>query len=247
MCTLALAWQQFPETPVVAAANRDEALDRPSSPPELFGEHPRIVAPRDLTAGGTWIGLSEYGLFAAITNRWTDTELTGDRSRGQLVADALEYESAIAASRAVSDAVAEDEYDGFYLVLADDEDALVVSWDGRFTEAALEPGVHVIVNVGRAIDPTVPDHRRELGNQQASNASALREALAVDPAEGPTEWLDRAGELLGDHEYGVCVHGSSFGTRSSSLVALGTTSSYRFADGPPCRTPYGAVDLESHI
>ena len=50
MCTLVLAWQVFADYPVVVAANRDEALDRPSEPPTRIGEEPGVVAPRDADA-----------------------------------------------------------------------------------------------------------------------------------------------------------------------------------------------------
>ena len=59
--------------------------------------------------------------------------------------------------------------------------------------------------------------------------------------------LEAGKSLLGDHEFGVCVHGDGFGTRSSSLIALAAdgTATYRFADGPPCRTGYEAIDTRS--
>ena len=69
VCTLVFAWQVFPDAPVVAAANRDELLDRPSEPPSVIEEEPGVVAPRDAEAGGTWIGYNEHGVLVAITNR----------------------------------------------------------------------------------------------------------------------------------------------------------------------------------
>jgi uncharacterized protein with NRDE domain len=74
VCTLVFAWQVFTDAPVVAAANRDELLDRPSASPDVIDESPRVLAPRDEEAGGTWIGYNEHGVFVAITNRWTGSE-----------------------------------------------------------------------------------------------------------------------------------------------------------------------------
>jgi hypothetical protein len=48
--------------------------------------------------------------------------------------------------------------------------------------------------------------------------------------------------VVSDHQYGVCVHGDGFGTRSSSLIRLGDTQSYEYAGGPPCRTPFEPVE-----
>ena len=244
MCTLTLAWQAFDDVPVAVAANRDEALERPSTPPAVYAEEPLVVAPRDTEAGGTWIGYNEHGVFAGITNRWTDAELAGDRSRGLLVGDVLEAESATEAARLIDATTDEYEYDGFNLVVADAERAFCDTWDGQLERLEFDPGVHVVVNV--AVDDTVdiPPARPDLARAQADNARAVRDELAVAVDESVDEWLERAGDVLGDHEYGVCIHRDGFGTRSSSIITLGEPPSYRFADGPPCQTPYEDISLE---
>jgi len=244
VCTLVVAWQLFPDSPVVAAANRDEALGRPSEPPGLFREEPTVIAPRDRTAGGTWIGHNEAGVFVAVTNRWADRE--GGRSRGMLVADCLERVSATAAVDHVRQSTSEETYAGFNLVVADADRAALLEWDGELAVTAFEPGVHVVVNVGADGDFFEPKTRPEVGRQQAENATALRAALEPDAGETAADWLDRAGEALGDHEYGVCVHGDGFGTRSASLIQLADGEEmfdrYWFADGSPCRTEFERVD-----
>lgn len=247
MCTFILAWQVFADAPVVAAATRDEAHDRPSDPPGRYRDEPRIVAPRDSRAGGTWIGVNEFGVLVAVTNRWTDADLAGDRSRGRLVADALACESAAAARDLVADSVSAHEYDGFYLAVADAETATVCSWDGAYEETDLEPGVSVLVNVGLASDPDVPAAHESRGRDQAENAAAVGEALTPESGETAAAWLERARTVMADHDYGVCRHGDEFGTRSASLIALGSNPIYRYADGPPCETSLADVGLESHI
>ena len=259
MCTLVFAWQVFTDAPVVAAANRDEALDRPSVPPALIETDPAVVAPRDEEAGGTWIGYNEAGVFVAITNRWTGREGEGDRSRGLLVRDALRQPSAEDAARLVERELDERRYDGFNLVLADSSAALLVEWDGdRRRVRNFDPGVHVVVNVGADGEYTIPESRAEAGERQAENADAVAAALQVEPGETSTAWLDRAADVISDHEYGVCVHGDvserssdgssdasdgGFGTRSSSLVEIGEGGTrYRYADGPPCETAYRDVE-----
>ena len=245
MCTLVFAWQVF-DVPLVVAANRDELLDRPSEPPAVRDWEPDVLAPRDENAGGTWFGYNEYGVFVAVTNRWTDGSFGGERSRGLLVRDALRRETAEDAVRFVERSVREYEYDGFNLVVADENAALYVEWDGGLAVSNLQPGVHVVVNVGADGQYRIPKFRRAEGERQAWNADRLREALQPKPGERATEWDERAATALSDHEYGVCVHGDSFGTRSSSRLILGDEKRiYRYADGPPCRTPY--VRVESHI
>jgi uncharacterized protein with NRDE domain len=252
VCTLTIAWQAFADAPVVVAANRDEALDRPSEPPARHATDagPGFVAPRDAEAGGTWIGVNDVGVFAGITNRWVSVEGGGERSRGLLVRDALGAASAEEATRLVERAVREHRYDGFNLVLADANAATLVEWDGRMRVQPLSPGVHVVVNVG--VDGTFfePKRRPEAGPEQADNAARVREALRPEPGEAVAGWVDRAAAVLADHDYGVCVHGEgpngSFGTRSSSLVTVHRdgTVDYQFAPGAPCETAYEHVEAE---
>jgi uncharacterized protein with NRDE domain len=223
VCTLTIAWQVFADTPIVVAANRDELLDRPSRPPEVIAEEPRIVAPTDAEAGGTWIGYNEHGVFVAITNRCAE-----------------------AAARHVERSVADHEYEGFNLVVADAAAALYFEWDGSLRVENFEPGVHVVVNVGAGGSFVVPPHRPEAGETQATNARQVATALRPEPGERAGEWIDRAREVISDHDYGVCVHRDRFGTRSSSLITIGPEgATYRFADGPPCRTAYRSV--ETHL
>ena len=68
MCLIVFAWQVMPDMPLIAAANRDEFFDRPSAPAMQWDDHPEIYAGRDLQAGGTWLGISPSGRFAALTN-----------------------------------------------------------------------------------------------------------------------------------------------------------------------------------
>ncbi len=243
MCTFILAWQTFETAPMVVAANRDERLERPSELPKRREWQASVVAPTDAEAGGTWIGYNEHDVLIAITNRWTDRDGVGDRSRGLLVRDVLGSESASAAIRTVEHELDERDYDGFNLVAVDPKAALLVEYDGNRTISTFDPGVHVVVNVGADGRYRLPKQRKEAGKRQASNADSVRTALRPEPGEGHESWLDRAREVIADHEYGVCVHGDGFGTRSSSLIHLTDDSmGYEYADGPPCETSFEHVD-----
>lgn len=255
MCTLTLAWQVFADTPLVAAANRDERFDRPAEPPSVRegdstrAGDPTVVAPRDARAGGTWVGCNDAGVYATITNRWLGEDREGDRSRGQLVDDCLGHDSAVAAVRAVERELDERKYDGFHLVVADESGAFLVANGGRVDVTRLEPGIHVVVNVGGVVNGrgrfAIPERRQEAGERQAENARRLSDRLRPEPGESADDWLDRAGAALGDHDAGVCIHRDGFGTRSSSLVRVGAENGTRFefAEGPPCETAFEPVDL----
>src|SRR5439155_1765511 len=93
----------FPSWPLVVAANRDEYLARPAAPPTLLRETPpRAFGGRDLTAGGTWLGVSEVGLVAGMLNRRSTVPPDpACRSRGQLCLDLLRSATAAEAAARV--------------------------------------------------------------------------------------------------------------------------------------------------
>jgi uncharacterized protein with NRDE domain len=112
-----------------------------------------ILAPLDIEAGGTWLGLNGRGVFVGLTNLRPDGPESagpigrpGARSRGEVVMAALDARSATEAATMIEDLEAE-AYNPFQLFVADAEQAwLTVYRDGSRTRA-LEPGVHVIGNV----------------------------------------------------------------------------------------------------
>jgi len=68
MCLLLFAYQSHPDYRLILAANRDEFYDRPTRPAAFWDDAPDILAGQDLKAGGTWMGITKTGRFAAITN-----------------------------------------------------------------------------------------------------------------------------------------------------------------------------------
>jgi uncharacterized protein with NRDE domain len=96
MCLIGLALESHPRFSLVVAANRDESFDRPAraaawwQPPNARG---RVLSGRDVQAGGTWLGVNEFGALAALTNvrqspNPANTKM-GDPSRGELPVLAL--------------------------------------------------------------------------------------------------------------------------------------------------------------
>lgn len=99
-------------------------------------------------------------MVAAVTNRWTNAELAGDRSRGLLVRDALARQSAAEAAEFIADEVLDHEFAGFYLVIADTQSATLVQWDGELTTHQLDSGVHIVMNVGSTLGFDIPESGR---------------------------------------------------------------------------------------
>jgi uncharacterized protein with NRDE domain len=240
MCTLIALHRCIQDAPLVVAANRDEFLERPTEGPALFevpirdtagtagptGD-PRVVAPRDLRAGGTWLGVSAQGLFAAVTNRRCENPDPTRRSRGWLVLEALSEPTAQRAAERF-EALAEGVYNPFNFFVADAASAHLVSYAERPERIDLEPGAHVV------------------GNVHPDEPSPKLDRLRADVArlvEGGDVSLDALGEVCRVHVPGspiesTCVHAGPYGTRSSTLLRTGASPELRYAEGPPCRAPY---------
>lgn len=224
MCTLVVAREVFPNAPLVIAANRDEFLSRPSAGPTIWrdGGIP-FVAPRDLLAGGTWLGVNARSVFVAITNRREVPKRDDRRSRGELVTKALGFVNAKQAAEAIA-ALDGSAYNGFHLVIADKDTAHLVWGDGRRMHAqALDPGVHVVTEAG--FDGTSRRAQAALDyvhSLREPSPDALRPLLTMH-ADDPFDGMCNHADLLG------------YGTKSSTVMNLGEGGvSMWHCDTRPC-------------
>ncbi len=234
MCTFMALYRGHPDYWLAAAANRDERLDRPSAPPGVIRECPRVVGGLDLISGGTWLGLNEHGLFVVITNRHRAPSDPTKRSRGLLVLDALGLATPAAVARmAMADGPA---HNPFNLVALSREEGVVITCEGGAPwQRPLPPGA-LVLTAGDPNDTRIPNIAR-----------GLRVLDEVRHAPEP-ELVRRLAQACADHrqedpEYPpFCGHGPVFGTVSSTILLLsevGPGSRYLFAPGPPCGVPYG--------
>lgn len=223
--------------PLVVAANRDEDLRRPAEPPSVWDNGGvRILAPRDVQAGGTWLGVNAFGVFAALTNRYTPSPNPQARSRGQLVLDALREPSAANASEAASRHGAE-VHNPFHLVVADTTSAHLVWNDGRkISRHRLQPGMHIVTERSLGAAPSgrlelLPKLVRPLVGGALPQLNTWRRILAHrdnPPLEGVN----------------VLEPSRNYGTRSSTVVQLSDDPqrlAFFHAPGPPDEHPYAAM------
>lgn len=89
MCVIFLAYKVHADLPLIFLANRDEFYNRPTQKAEYWTDFPNILAGRDLVGGGTWLGVTKSGRFAAVTNYRDPSAPNGTKSRGNLTADFL--------------------------------------------------------------------------------------------------------------------------------------------------------------
>lgn len=229
MCLIVFAWQVIPGTPLLAAGNRDEFYERPTQPAHWWEDAPDIYAGRDLQAGGSWLGITREGRFAAVTNVRAPLDKRDDaRSRGELVADFLR-------SRASPQAFVEelavhaDRYNPFNLIVGD-RDSLICYSNARDAGPdngkPLPPGVYGLSN-GQLNTPwpKLVRARAEFSSLvcQGAPEDAYFEILA-DTTQASDDKLPQTGVSLEWERLlsAICIESPNYGTRVSSLVRLHT-------------------------
>ena len=243
MCTLALYFQIADNFPLTVAANRDEHYDRPAAPPRVLNTKPKVLAGTDLRAGGTWLGVNEHGVLAAILNRRSDESIDAPtRSRGLLCLDLLARESAADAREFLK--IQREAYQPFTVVFADSNDAwFAFNTTGPIKTAKLSPGLHVFSNA--AVHDEYSEKR-----QRAYALFAEAQPEEEELSGPPSLWMDAFEKILSDHTLGdgsgdprdaICVHGDVSGTVSSSIILFSKPArQFRtfYCAGAPCQNPF---------
>src|SRR5271169_313534 len=151
MCTVVILRRRDHRWPVLIGANRDEMIDRPwKAPARHWSDRPEVVAGLDILAGGSWLGINDWGVAAAVLNRTGSLgPAPGRRSRGELVLEALDHADAVAAAKALS-YLDPDSYRTFNLIVADERDGFWLRHDGgrRIEVRPLKEGLSMIAARG---------------------------------------------------------------------------------------------------
>jgi uncharacterized protein with NRDE domain len=250
VCTLVILRHPGHDWPLILGANRDEMIARPwQAPARHWPDRPEVVAGRDALAGGSWLGINDFGVAAAVLNRHgTLGPAPGLRSRGELVLEALDHADANAAAAALA-ALEPRAYRTFNLIVADNRDAFWLrhadpSGTLRLTAAPIAPGLSLIA-AGDLDDDETPRLKRY--------RPLFAAAKPPDPERG--DWADWERLLLdqGDGAQGRTesvmrfVTERGFGTVSSALIALPAIArgdlkpKFRFAAHHPESVPWHDV------
>ena len=148
MCLIGLALDAHPRFALVIAANRDEHFERPAAGLDWWQpgpDAPWLLAGRDLSAGGTWMGLSSQGRLAMLTNVRDPARHRADApSRGALVPAWLD---SAAPAESLWPALASRQCNPYNLIGADLRQGHWWWADDRAPRPqALAPGVHGLSN-----------------------------------------------------------------------------------------------------
>lgn len=232
MCLIAFAWDPSGPQRLLVVANRDEFYTRPTAPADWWTDAPDLWAGRDLVAGGTWMGITRNGRFAALTNyREANTYKANVLSRGHLVADFL---TGTASPGAYLDTVSRSaaQFNGFNLItgtLTGDHPAL---WyfghrPGGYPTVApvsLEAGVYGLSNA--VLDTPWPKVVKTIGSLATLKATEAKVpafmALLSDPDEAddldlpstgvPIEWERTLSATF--------IVSPTYGTRAQTVVQV---------------------------
>ena len=178
MCLLVVAWRTHPRYRLVVAANRDEFHDRPAAPLGWWTDDPRVLAGRDLRAGGAWLGVTRSGRFGIVTNfRDLERAPTPDApSRGRLVPAFLAGDATPDAYVAATGAEA-DRYSGFNLLVGTRDSLVYLSNRAAARRRALAPGIYGLSN--HSLDSPWPKLLRTRERFAAALADGEPDAAAL--------------------------------------------------------------------
>ena len=227
MCLIALAYQAHRQYPLIVAANRDEFKERPAERAHFWADAPDVLAGRDLRAGGTGLGISRQGRFAAITD-YRDMRRMQPKgpSRGALVREALEQ--GIAVNRTTA-------YAGFNLIYGPaDKLRYHNNIDGR--DEAITPGIHGLSNAFMDTPwPKVVSAKQRLEGLLDRTESELVDglfALLADDGQAPDDLLPDTGLPLELERSAssIFIQGEGYGTRCSTVVLVDRTGNVYFKE-----------------
>jgi uncharacterized protein with NRDE domain len=203
MCVVAVAWNAHPDWKLVVAGNRDEYHARTSAALARWDDLPQIIAGRDLVSGGTWMGVSEVGRFAVVTNiRDADGPDPEKISRGALAVDWLRH-----------GALPDDGglFNPFNLLVSDRDGMMLLSNRPTHAVHPLATGIHGLSNA--------------IPNEHWPRKDRLVQAMmswTVDSSDNPDQLL----ELLGDENlpdrdaHPLFIRSPVYGTRCSTVIAV---------------------------
>ena len=236
MCLIVFSYQEnkenskaFPGS-LILAANRDEYYERPTKSMHWW-ESEKMLAGKDLQAGGTWLAVSDDGRFAAITNyKELMTEKADLKTRGELVSNYITSKGL--SSIDYLESIKGINYAGFNLLLGDKEG---IHYFSNRTEEIdkLEPGIHAVgnllLNSQTKKSIKVKNQFKEL-LQTNPDEVALMEFMKRD--SGDLSDLDMAGFKETEHEeipYRF-IKSDYYGTRNTTIITINETGEYKISE-----------------
>ncbi len=246
MCVLLFSLGQNERYPFVLAANRDEFYDRRAQAADFWPDHPDVLAGRDESSSGTWLGISRNGRFAAITNHPDPSDFDAARlSRGNLTRNFLtgdcgskEYLCSIESRR--------NQYNGYGLVFGTMSALHYHSNRGGVGEI-LSQGAYGLGNdLLRRPWPKVELGTRRLGDLMTRNDTVrqdeLFEIISDESAPKPIDSNTRPD----DRNLPLFVRLGDYGTRCSTVIMIDRRGKVSFEERTYEYNSCQTVDIRSY-
>lgn len=234
MCLIVFAYKTLPGVPLVFAGNRDEFYERPTEKAHIWDTNPKMIAGKDKTAGGTWLGLSSNGRIAAITNYRDMNQIKQDApSRGHLVKNALTTSEFTEKYLHDLKPVA-DEYNGFNL-LAGNKDKLFYFSNQTMQIEELQPGIYSLSNALLNTPWPKSEWAKDQFRKILSSGEEITEkcfSILQNSDTYPLERLPDTG-LSSEMEKAVSsvfIKTEGYGSRSSTVLQLFGDDSFYFEE-----------------
>jgi uncharacterized protein with NRDE domain len=234
MCLIAFSYKQHPDYDFIFVANRDEEYDRPTRSAQFWDSHSNILAGKDLKAGGTWMGITKKGAFAALTNyRNPDIKKENPPSRGHLVLDYLKKDDDPANYLKKLDKKA-DQYKGFSILASTiDKLAYYTNWQKEIQ--LLDRGLYGLSN--HLLDTPWPKVKRaKMGLKQIIQEDTFSEKdlfeLLADDKEAPEDQLPETGipREIEKKVSPIFIKSDKYGTRCSTILLISTNGQVTFSE-----------------
>jgi uncharacterized protein with NRDE domain len=234
MCLIVFANNVLEDYKLIFAANRDEFYNRPSEQADFWKDYPDLLAGKDLQAGGTWMGITRKGKFAAITNfRDLKNHKNDAPSRGKLTLNFL-----------INDVAPEEyynglkpelnNYNGFNLILGNIDELYYFSNKTNGLQK-LKPGIHGISNA--ILDtpwPKVEKSKMQLNRLIEHQNIHPWEVLNIldDTSPAKDEDLPNTGVGLELERVlsPIFIKSEKYGTRSSTIVTVDNDNNVKFVE-----------------
>ncbi len=224
MCLILFSYNNHPDYKLILASNRDEFFNRPSLSLSLWDNSESILAGRDLKDGGTWLGVSKGGKFAAITNfRDPKTLKTDAPSRGILVSEYLK------GKKSPGDYLEEkmtrrNEYNGFNFLAGDETDLFYYSNAGGSLKK-LDSGLYGLSN--RFLDTPWPkvvkgkEGLKEIISEKDFSQESIFSLLADSNCPPDSDLPDTGIGIEWERLLGsLFISSETYGTRCSTILTI---------------------------
>ena len=230
MCVLLISLQQNKRYPFVLAANRDEFYDRPARAAEFWPDCPSVLAGRDESSSGTWLGITRNGRFAAVTNHSDPADFVPSRnSRGDLTKYFLIGDAAPEDYLAELDQNA-NQYNGYGLVFGTTAGLRYHSNRGASSET-LGSGTYGLGNdMLRKPWARVKYGAQRLDSLMAQNDAFTTEDLFNILSDQSSPYPVKDGTGPDDQDLPLFVRLSNYGTRCSTAIIVDSDGHVTFEE-----------------